>query len=140
MDQDFGAATKLLEPLCNQSGTAAPALRSTVGRIYLQAGQLGRAAKHFSIVAADETVEQSVKDMNAALLATANGEWESAAEVLRSVLEADTENYAAVNNLAVALLGQGKLKEVLLQILKMALPDTFLGYRRFRKGTPHVAV
>ncbi|KAF9048299.1 hypothetical protein BDZ89DRAFT_1089186 [Hymenopellis radicata] len=118
--KDFGAATKLLEPLCNQSGTASSALRSTVGRVYLQAGQLGRAAKHFSIVAADESVAQSDKDMNAALLATANGEWESATEVFRSVLEADAENYAAVNNLAVTLLGQGKLKEGI-DVLERAL-------------------
>ena len=50
--------------------------------------------------------------MNTALMAVANGEWSSASEVLQEVLKADGDNYVAVNNLAVALLGQGKLKEV----------------------------
>ncbi len=89
------------------------------------------ATMHFSIVAADPSVDSSAKDLNAALLASANGQWERASEVLRRILEKDAENYAVsdlsthsdlanidlitlkvVNNLAVTLLGQGKLKEV----------------------------
>ncbi|KAK0239157.1 hypothetical protein EDD85DRAFT_829234 [Armillaria nabsnona] len=108
---DFGAATKLLEPLCNQNASASSALRSTIARIYLQAGQIDMATMHFSIVAADSSVDPSAKDLNAALLASANGQWERASEVLRRILEKDAENYAVVNNLAVTLLGQGKLKE-----------------------------
>ncbi|KIY70574.1 hypothetical protein CYLTODRAFT_347478 [Cylindrobasidium torrendii FP15055 ss-10] len=109
--KDFGAATKLIEPLCSQQGTAAAALRSTVARIYLQAGQIHRAAAHFAFVDQDPEVTQDAKDMNAALLASANGEWERSAQILFKLLETDAENYVAVNNIAVALLGQGKVME-----------------------------
>ncbi|KAK0188654.1 hypothetical protein F5146DRAFT_1104142 [Armillaria mellea] len=117
---DFGAATKLLEPLCNQNASASSALRSTIARIYLQAGQIDMATKHFSIVAADPSVDPSTKDLNAALLASVYGQWERASEVLRRILEKDAENYTVVNNLAVTLLGQGKLKEGI-EVLEKAL-------------------
>ncbi|KAK0202556.1 hypothetical protein DFS33DRAFT_1263546 [Desarmillaria ectypa] len=120
---DFGAATKLLEPLCNQKASASSALRSTIARIYLQAGQIDMATKHFSIVAADPSVDASAKDMNAALLASAHGQWEIASEALRRILDKDAENFAVMNNLAVTLLAQGKLKggiEVLEKALKMS--------------------
>ncbi|KAK0489183.1 hypothetical protein IW261DRAFT_1548087 [Armillaria novae-zelandiae] len=102
---EFGAATKLLEPLCNQNASAS---------IYLQAGQIDMATKHFSIAIADPSVDPSAKDLNAALLASAN------AEILRRILEKDAENYAVVNNLAVTLLGQGQLKEGI-EVLENAL-------------------
>ncbi|KAF7430912.1 hypothetical protein PC9H_006627 [Pleurotus ostreatus] len=111
--KDFAAATKLLEPLCLQedSNTSSPALRSSIARIYLQAGYVQMAAKHFDMVEKDPTAESALKDMNKALLASANGEWEAASNALKKALSGDKENFAAVNNLAVALLSQGKLKE-----------------------------
>lgn len=112
--KDFAAATKLLEPLCLQedSSTSSPALRSSIARIYLQAGYVQMAAKHFDIVDKNPTAEPALKDMNKALLASANGDWEAASNTLKKALSEDKENFAAVNNLAVALLSQGKLKEV----------------------------
>jgi len=52
-----------------------------------------------------------MKDMNAALLASAEGEWTEAGDLLTDLVAQDSENYVAVNNLSVALLSQGKLKE-----------------------------
>jgi hypothetical protein len=131
--KDFTAATNLLEPLCIQANnTSSPALRSCVARIYLQAGNTHLASKHFTAVASDPGAEQSMKDMNAALLASAMGNWMHASEKLRQLLAEDADNFIvsallaerisshlkfdthkAVNNLSVALLSQGKLKEVI---------------------------
>ncbi|KAF8630143.1 hypothetical protein AX15_003096 [Amanita polypyramis BW_CC] len=123
---DLAAATKLMEPLCEQPNeavtmdgstqqdmpnTSIPALRSAVGRMYLQGGNLHMAARHFSEVAKDPAAEPTMKDMNAALFACADGQWERATATLRLLLEKDAENYVAVNNMAVALLGQGKVQE-----------------------------
>jgi len=78
------------------------------------------ASKHLSAVAADPTSEQSLKDMNAALFASAEGDWPLASEILRNMVTSDDGNYVAVNNLAVALLSQGKVKEGI-RILERAL-------------------
>ena len=105
-------------------------LRSAIGRIYLQAGNIAQAEGHFAVVAADELASASAKDMNAAFLACARGEWIRAQELWRRIVAEDQENFAvrvcherrvfadrcrtrqAVNNLAVALLSLGELKEV----------------------------
>lgn len=98
--QDFAAATKLLEPLCMQgSGIPSHALRSSIARIHLQSGNLPMAEKHFAAVAADSAAEQSLKDMNTGLLASALGDWPRATEVLQGVLERDANNYAVTSYL-----------------------------------------
>lgn len=110
--KDFAAAARLLEPLCEQEGVPSPALRSAIARIYLQSGNLGMAAHHFTIVSADPNTPASVRDMNTSLMAAEEGDWAQAGEVLQSsVLVENPDNYVAVNNLCVALLSQGKLKE-----------------------------
>ncbi|TFK39810.1 hypothetical protein BDQ12DRAFT_681260 [Crucibulum laeve] len=119
--KEFTAAARLLEPLCTQTnGTTNPPLRSAVARIYLQGGNLDMAAKHFAQVAADHASDEPLKQMNAAIMASAQGDWTTASETLKAILEKDAENYAAVNNLSVALLSQGKLKEGI-DVLEAAL-------------------
>ncbi|KAF8269800.1 hypothetical protein EI94DRAFT_1778124 [Lactarius quietus] len=117
--KDFAAATALLEPLVAQVPASAE-LRAALGRVYLQAGQLDRAEAHFDAVAVADNVPESTKALNAAFLASARGEWDAAAVILRELFAQDDTNYAAVNNLAVALLGQGKLKEGI-EVLEAAL-------------------
>lgn len=53
-----------------------------------------KALKHFAVVAADSEVTQAVKDMNAAILACAQGEWDCASELSRKLLDADPEDFA----------------------------------------------
>ena len=91
--QEITAAAKLLEPLCNQGDITSPALRSSVARIYLQGGIIQTATKHFSLVAADPTATEDMKQMNAALLASAEGHWTEASDNLKAILEKDPENY-----------------------------------------------
>lgn len=83
----------MLEPLCDQDGVTSPPLRSAVARIYLQGGYVQLAAKHFAAVAADPTTQQSVKDMNEAILASADGDWERTGKVLREILATDPDNF-----------------------------------------------
>ncbi|KAH9975978.1 hypothetical protein BGW80DRAFT_1484321 [Lactifluus volemus] len=118
--KDFTAATGLLESLVTSSSE----LRSALGRVYLQAGQLDKAEYHFEVVeraavtaaAADDddgddddegkpdVVSETTRALNVAFMASARG----------------TGIKPAVNNLAVALLGQGKLKEGI-EVLETAL-------------------
>jgi tetratricopeptide (TPR) repeat protein len=128
--KDFTAATALLEPLATQqhqessssstSTNTNSELRSALGRVYLQAGQLDQAEAHFAAIAADANAPETTKALNAAFLASARGDWEAAGTLLYGLVEQDDANYAAVNNLAVALLGQGKLKEGI-EVLEAAL-------------------
>lgn len=119
--KEYSAASKLLEPLCRQGdGISTAALRSSVARIYLQSGNVLMASKHFAIVDEDPTADQAMKNMNAALLASAEGDWTRASSILRMILKEDAENFVAINNLSVALLSQGKLKESI-EVLETAL-------------------
>jgi len=89
--QDFSAATKMLEPLCANGN---PGLQSAVARIYLQAGYLEKATKYFDLAAASNELDESAKHMDAALLASAQGDWDLATTLLGKALEEDAENYA----------------------------------------------
>jgi hypothetical protein len=51
------------------------------------------AAKHFAVVAADPNADTALKGMNAALMTSAEGDWVTSSEILRSVIEEDAENY-----------------------------------------------
>ena len=51
------------------------------------------ATKHFAIVDEDPGAEPAMKDMNAALLASAEGDWTKADTMLRKILEKDAENF-----------------------------------------------
>lgn len=92
--KDFTAATALLEPLATQQPPSSSyELRSALGRVYLQAGQLDQAELHFAAVAApaggdsDVVVPETTKALNAAFMASARGEWDEAGKILRGLLE-----------------------------------------------------
>jgi thioredoxin-like negative regulator of GroEL len=89
--QDFGAAARFLEPLC-QHGEASPALRSAIARIYLQGGHLGAASQHLAAVEADPSADDITKDMNRAMEAAAYGHWDMAIQALERVLQVDPDD------------------------------------------------
>lgn len=64
-----------------------------MARIYLQSGNIQTAKKHFEEVDNDPNTDQQTKDVNAAILACANGDWKQAEERLTEVLEMDSENF-----------------------------------------------
>jgi trafficking protein particle complex subunit 12 len=70
-------------------------MQSAVGRVYLQSGYIEMAVKHFSAVVQDPTAEPSLKTMNAALLAAAEGDWGKANQAFRQILDAEPDNYLA---------------------------------------------
>ncbi|KAL5513153.1 hypothetical protein ACEPAH_3551 [Sanghuangporus vaninii] len=125
--KDYTAATTLLEPLSlTGSSPPSPALRSAIARIYLQGGNLAAAQTHFDAVDADPEAETSLKMMNAVISVAALGNWAQAAESARRLLEVNAEreggaiDVVAANNYAVALLGQGRIKEGI-QVLEATL-------------------
>ncbi|KAI0310402.1 hypothetical protein OF83DRAFT_660799, partial [Amylostereum chailletii] len=73
-----------------------------------------------AINARDPGVESAAKELDLAFVEAARGEWESVVGRLRGVVKDDAGNYAAVNNLAVALLSEGKIKEGI-EVLEAAL-------------------
>ncbi|KAI5999313.1 hypothetical protein F5J12DRAFT_724507, partial [Pisolithus orientalis] len=119
--KDYHAAITLLTPLCTQQlspGTGAaptpvpsPAIHSAVARIYLLSGNIPKATEHFKIVASCADAEPGTVAMNTALLCSASGDWPRAEAALRGVLEQDPRNYTAMNNLAVTLLAQGRVRD-----------------------------
>ncbi|KAF7309842.1 Tetratricopeptide repeat protein 15-like [Mycena indigotica] len=124
--KDFAAATKLLEPLCEQQEgdvtLVSPALHSAVGRIYLQCGNLAMAASRFELAAAG--APESMVEMNAALMAAAEGDWVQVNEILQGpALQQGPERFVAVNNRCVALLSQGKVQEGI-AIMERALKES----------------
>jgi len=61
--------------------------------VYLQSGQIDKAEAHFAVVAADPSVPEPTKALNAAFVASAPGDWVMASEVLRGLVEEDDANY-----------------------------------------------
>lgn len=133
--KEYIAAARLLLPLAHQSppsGTTgekltSPHILAAIGRIHLQAGDLGKAAAYFAQVAAhvaqmpepDEALVGLVK-MSDALLACAEGRFEDAERTFVDIVRSEGESYVATNNLAVTLLSQGRLKEGI-YVLEQAL-------------------
>ncbi len=95
------AATKLLEPLCNQPPSSPtgsnpitnPTLRSAVARIYLQGGNVQLAAHHFSLVAQDSTTDEALKKVNEAIMGAVDGDWDKSVDVWKDLIEQDSENF-----------------------------------------------
>ncbi|KAH7890846.1 hypothetical protein F5I97DRAFT_1800098 [Phlebopus sp. FC_14] len=138
--KDYQAAITLLTPLCTRRDPStkrpipSPAVYSAVGRIYLIAGNVPKAVNCFEIAAScyaphkkdqnssseGERPQKDTVAMNDALLSAALGNWDKAEEALRGLLESEPENFTAMNNLAVALFGQGRITEGI-ELLEAAL-------------------
>ena len=69
-----------------------------LGRVYLQSGQTDKAEAHFAVVTADASVPEPTKALNAAFVVSARGDWVTAGEVLRGLVEEDnaTMPYASI--------------------------------------------
>jgi hypothetical protein len=59
------------------------------------------AAKHFAEVETDSTADPRQKQMNSALLASAEGNWKESSELLRGMIDKDNEDYVVSHELYV---------------------------------------
>ena len=60
--------------------------------MYLQSGQIDEADAHFAVVAAFASMPEPTKALNAAFVASARGDWDTAGEVLRGLVEEEDGN------------------------------------------------
>jgi len=108
-------AATLLLPLCNPVSPnvppPSPALLSAVARIYLDSGDTDSAAALFTRTEADPTCDETTKEVNRALLASARLDWNTAVENLRRAIQREPDNALVANNLSVVLLSIGNLQE-----------------------------
>jgi len=123
--KDIVAATMFLDPLCQ---TGSPELRSAIGRLYLQSGQLRLAEVCFQRVASDTSANGDLTSMNAAMQAMAVGDWESARQILEQSHKKNPVDVVIANNLAIALLNEGRLQDgiIALESVLKATPSTVL--------------
>ncbi|KAG8966001.1 hypothetical protein FRC05_002921 [Tulasnella sp. 425] len=115
--KDHTAAAALLLPLCrtpppgsDQPGPS-PALLSSIARLYLDAGDIDSAQTLIRRVADDPTCDETTKEVNRALLASAKLDWATAVDELEKAIAREPDNALVANNLAVALLSVGRVDE-----------------------------
>jgi len=97
--QRYSNPSPLSNKSCLSSTTATTSstngeLRSALGRVYLQSGQIHKAETHFAVVAMDASVPGLTKVPNAAFVASARGDWVTASDVLHGLVEEDDANCA----------------------------------------------
>ncbi|KAG9000753.1 hypothetical protein FRB95_009504 [Tulasnella sp. JGI-2019a] len=113
--KDHTAAAALLLPLCHPTSPDAPPpsleLLSAVARIYLDSGDIGSAEELIKRIENDPTCEETMKEINRALLASARLDWQTAVDNLRSAIHREPDNALVANNLSVVLLSTGNLQE-----------------------------
>ena len=61
------------------------------------------ATKYFSAVVEDPTADLPLKTMNAALLASAEGDWEKASQGFKQILDGEPDNFLVSENLLPSL-------------------------------------
>ncbi|KIO34155.1 hypothetical protein M407DRAFT_240765 [Tulasnella calospora MUT 4182] len=115
--KDHTAATSLLLPLCrtpppgSDEPGPSPALLSSIARVYLDAGDIDSAQTLFQRAADDPNCEETMKEINRALLASSKLDWPTAVEELQKAVAREPDNSLVANNLAVALLSVGRIDE-----------------------------
>ncbi|CAL1715088.1 unnamed protein product [Somion occarium] len=128
--KDYTAAVHLLNSLASSSHPV-PHLEAIILRTHLQSGLVPLAEGHLhSILSADSTLSPDELKLTCESLAkSAEGQWEEVETQLRTFVDkeklkgsanVDKSYFVAVNNLSVAMLSQGKLKEAI-QVLEDAL-------------------
>jgi len=56
------------------------------------------AARHFALVDADPQADDTIKKMNAAIIASAQGDWDSAVKKLQELIKEDANNFVVGNS------------------------------------------
>ncbi|KAF9920742.1 Trafficking protein particle complex subunit 12 [Linnemannia zychae] len=125
--KDYPAATKYARDMLKKYSKDIN-LRSGLGRLYLQLGDLVRAEDVFNEVESIVKIRQSEPEyahlrlqliMNRALLSVAQGHWLAGKAAFEEVLVQEPENLVAINNLAVCELYAGQLNEAIPRMEKL---------------------
>ncbi|ORX56179.1 hypothetical protein DM01DRAFT_1285275 [Hesseltinella vesiculosa] len=111
--QDFAKATVTLQALKEKYKGPNLDLVSSLGRLYLQLGDIYHATEMFHQVeeAAHSTSDSQPLQEAVSLLAMAKGEWKMAEDNLKQILANNNDNLLASSNLAVCRLYLGQLTE-----------------------------
>ncbi|CAO3651913.1 unnamed protein product [Cunninghamella echinulata] len=129
---DYHSASKLLSTIFDKVSSSPTSdngvkidLLSSLGRLYLQLGDLDSAEKMYTqieslqdILKEKHVLQETIK-MNKAYLFISKGEWTKAKEILEQVIQQNDENLVAANNLAVCHVYLGDLPNALSLLDKM---------------------
>jgi len=127
--QDFRGAQKILDGLAPASGAGSSAkLLSALGRLKLEAGDITTAATYFNQSAIQSDATPQSRDTDAALLATAKGDWTGALALLEGVVRDHPDDVVALNSMSVVLLCLGRLEESIgrLESILRSSPSTLV--------------
>lgn len=116
LTKEYSLAMQVFRQVLKKDTNNSRALLSGIGRISLQSGDIERAQLCFKQVEEMDplcSTPQSDVLVNRGLLALALDAYEEAYKHFLAAKNIDPENYLAVNNAAVSLLFQGRLKEAL---------------------------
>ena len=117
MPQDFDVAVSTLDTIYENdklSGSEKAGVKSSLGRVYLQLGDLTAASLCFAEAKKmRETASCLYQHMDDAMLAVAKGDFDEALTALGHAKAIEPQNPAVVNNMSVCLLYTGKLSQAL---------------------------
>lgn len=112
--KDYSAAAHTMELILTKVPDHIDIL-SSLGRLYLQMGDMTSAQKTFDRMEekyADNSVTEEAIKTNKAFVLMAQGEWTQARDVLQQVYESNNSNLLVMNNLAVCEVYLGNLVKV----------------------------
>jgi len=114
--------------LSSMASNGSAELKSTTAHLYLQMGHLQIADQLINQVEADQQASPWLKRLNEALRALCFGDLDLAIAYFNRTLELEPDNIVALNNLSVALISSGKVKQSI-EVLERAMqisPSTVL--------------
>ena len=132
MLKEYNLAITIFKQIAKKDSENSRALFSGIGRISLQSGDIQSAQFYFKCVedidVGDGTSPDTDVLVNRGLLALALDAYEEAYKHFLAAKNIDPKNFVAVNNAAVSLLFQGRLKDALelLEVIVLQHPETTL--------------
>jgi tetratricopeptide (TPR) repeat protein len=115
--REYGLAIEVFKQVAKRDSENSRALLSGIGRISLQSGDIESAQEYFKLAEemgpSDDDAAQSEVFINRGLLALTLDAYEEAYKNFTAAKNLDPDNAITVNNAAVSLLFQGRLKEAL---------------------------
>ncbi|KAI7848126.1 hypothetical protein BDC45DRAFT_450779 [Circinella umbellata] len=139
---DYTGASTTMEMILKEFGTKDGKhdldILSSLGRLYLQLGDIEAAEKVFKQIEKESNTKNpaiiETIQMNKAFLSMANGEWRQAAQTLRGVLSTNKENLLVINNLAVCHVYMGEIG------IAIELLSTMISQNPTSAGTSETAI